>query len=37
MRQVRGSDAGVTAGVDVQLFEVTGLPDLHHPVISSSH
>lgn len=37
MWQVHGSDASITAGVDVELFEVTGLPHLHHAVISTCH
>ena len=37
MGQVHGSNASVTAGVNVQLLEVTGLPDLHHTVVPSGH
>lgn len=37
MGQVHGSNAGVTSGVNVQLLEVAGLPDLHHAIVPSGH
>lgn len=37
VREVHGTDAGVTAWVDVKLFEVTRLPHLHHSVVTSCH
>lgn len=37
VREVHGTDACVTAWVDVELFEVTGLPHLHHSVVTSCH
>lgn len=33
--QVHGPDACITARVDIELFEVTGLPHLHHTVITT--
>lgn len=37
VREVHGTDAGVTARVDVKLFEVTRLPHLHHSVVTTCH
>ena len=37
MWEVHGTDACVTAWVDVKLFEVARLPHLHHPVVTSCH
>ena len=37
MWQIHGSDAGVAAWVDVELFEVTSLPHLHHTVVPACH
>ena len=37
VRQVHGADAGVAAGVDVELFEVAGLPHLHHAAVPARH
>lgn len=37
MREIHGADTCVTAWVDVELLKVTGLPYLHHSVISSRH
>lgn len=37
MWEVHGPDACITARVDIEPLEVTGLPDLHHTVISTRH
>lgn len=37
MRQIHSSNASITARVDVELLEVTGLPYLHHTVVSPCH
>lgn len=37
VREIHGTDAGVTAWVDVKLFEVARLPHLYHSVVTSCH
>lgn len=37
MGQVHRSNASITSRVNVQLLEVTSLPDLHHTIVPSRH